>query len=313
MNYTMVNIFFVRDLSIIWICVYVAAATLVYFIKESNGALNKENFIVFLCASCTLAFSIVYFLFDSQFTVLKTSKLTCDVASMFWKTFLILNRCFCNLIFSYRYIFLNKNSKVLAAQRSHVFTVSLIFVSFLLLVFDIIYYQVQISPFVFGCENFNINYDEHYIGINFEVCLFLIAVGLQTAILVEIIKPIYKHCRRLSNSTISNASIRNTLYRVVLCTLFFCISELGFSLAYFLGINIVNERWPLLWAINLLVNTLSLMCSFKDYKKRLYPFFKNSCDRKNSAVVRPVNQPTNTNSFFERSNLNNTISTNISI
>ena len=305
MNYTTVDFSFVRDLSIIGMSLYLTFATLVYCIKKKEENLNKENFIVFLCSLCTFLFSIVYFLFDSQFKAFESSKIVCDVAFTFWKTFLILNRCLCNLIFSYRYESLNRSTAILAAKRSFAFTITLIFVSLLLLVFDVVYYQLQISPSVDDCENITIDYDKHYISINIESGLFLTAVTLQTAILVEIIKPIYKHCKRLDNSTISNGSIRKTLYRVVVCTLVFFISDLGFGFAYLLGINKVDQRWTFLWALNLLVNTVSLMCSFNDYKTRIYPFVELLCNRRNSGVVGPVNQSANTSSTLERSNQNN--------
>ena len=76
------------------------------------------------------------------------------------------------------------------------------------MIVDCIYFTV-IHPKLVDCFSYKLEVNEKYgVFIYASNGSFFVIAIFQTVILKEIIKPIYNHCTRLSNSTISNDSIR---------------------------------------------------------------------------------------------------------
>ena len=89
----------------------------------------------------------------------------------------------------------------------------------------------------------------------------LLVTVLQSAILVEIIKPIYKHCLQIQNSSVSNNSNRDIFYRVVICTLVFSISDFGWVITQSFKYNFTSEPLFLSAVLNLSLNSILLIFS----------------------------------------------------
>ena len=85
---------------------YLGIACFIYFVKKFNSAKRTENFIVFLCSLLTIPCSSLYFfvvLHYKKYDTLLLSSGLCKSSTFMFKTVLIINKCFCNLIFAYRY------------------------------------------------------------------------------------------------------------------------------------------------------------------------------------------------------------------
>ena len=100
---------------------------------------------------------------------------------------------------------------------------------------------------------------------------------------------------RLNNSTISNNSIRSTLYRIVLTTLVFCLSDFADIIAHVFRAALLQTRSPMMIVINLSINTLTLMCSYEDYRMRIFPFICSFKPTRNNLGKAQVNQRSSEN------------------
>jgi len=250
------------------------ACCLVYMLRKIKSKQLKENCVVLLCsvAECGNAFFYCYYdLYYQQHLKLGVGAI-CTVMPLVYKISIAINRCCCNLIFAYRYKTINKISSIFAAKRAYWFSIGIVLFSVAHTVVDCIYFTV-INPKRVDCFSLNLEVSEKYGGYIYAVNgSYLVIAVFQTIILKEIIKPIYNHCTRLSNSTISKDSIRSSLYRIVLSTLVFSLSDFSALLFHVIRAVTLQTRSPMTFLINLSVNTLSLMCSYEDYKFRLFPF-----------------------------------------
>ena len=248
---------------------YTTFASFAYALKSANRSKIKENIIVSLCAFISLACSVLYSVIG--FLYPKTGYM-CVFAQIVYKASIVLSKCFCNLIFAYRYKEINRRSSVLAANRAYKFSIGIITISIILLVFDQVYFFLVFKPSNLMCIQTNV-ISKIQTNLIVKIVMlggFLVLTVLQTVILVEIIKPIYEHfTRRLS---ISNNDLRATLYRVVSCTLVFCLSDFGLVIVQILLVVYYNRPFGIVATVNVIINSVSLICSYSDYRERLFPF-----------------------------------------
>ena len=106
----------------------------------------------------------------------------------------------------------------------------------------------------------------------FVMGTFLLGSLCQAAILVEIIKPLVQHHLNLQGTGIPNDHTKKLLCRVIVCTLNFCLTD--FALLTYVFVKHKGRELSYLIVLNLLVNSVSLMCSYADCKKRTFPFLK---------------------------------------
>ena len=209
-----------------------------------------------------------------------------------------LSKCLSSLVFAYRYKMINKP---LNAKRAYVLTVTVIPWIVVGLI-STIYFRVAIDKH--PCNYYQLNNRSSNTSISlihtFTLSTFIITTVLQIIILIEIIKPLYLHYVNMGRATISNNRIKKLLCRVILCTLSFCVSDFALIVYGFLK-HKRNEGYLLL-TLNLIINAVSLMCSYADFKKRLFPFqkWKNS----NHHQIRSLNPTKENIRSFTRNNTN---------
>ena len=204
-----------------------------------------------------------------------------------------INRCCCNLIFAYRYKTINTSNCVFAAKRAYWFLIGIIVV--LQAILDCFYFTF-VQPKLKDCFSHNLEVEESNDAYIYAPALcYLLTAIFQTIILVEIIMSIFYHCTRLNNSTISNNSIRSTLYRIVLTTLVFCLSDFADIIAHVFRAALLQTRSPMMIVINLSINTLTLMCSYEDYRMRIFPFICSFKPTRNNLGKAQVNQRSSEN------------------
>ena len=109
--------------------------------EKFNSAKRTENFIVFLCSLLTIPCSSLYFfvvLHYKKYDTLLSSSGLCKSSNDMFKTVLIINKCFCNLIFAYRYKTVNSGGKNFVA-KTLVFSAIIITISVFQVIFDHLY------------------------------------------------------------------------------------------------------------------------------------------------------------------------------
>ena len=107
---------------------------------------------------------------------------------------------------------------------------------------------------------------------------FAFTTTMQSVILVEIIKPIYKHMH--NKALFSSRSLKLTFYRVVVCSFLFSVSDFLFLIIQFITVKTINRPMPIVLIANVDLNLLSLICSYKNYKRRLFLFLKTNRNQK---------------------------------
>ena len=244
-----------------------------------------------LCSFSSLTCTLFYQIYELQYSGdknLKSNRTICFVMPLVYKTTIAANRCFCNLIFAYRYKTINKSMSLFAANKAYWFSIAIVVLSVLQTIFDCVYF------FIYQVDSSNCFHRSLKVGIYiyFTCIYYLLLTIFQTVILVEIIKPIFNHCIRMNNTTISNDEVKSSLYRVVFSTFLFCLSDFGVIAVYFVRAYFLKMRSPMLFVVNLNMNTICLMCSYKDYKTRLFPIlccFKTGQDRSSSSRAFELN------------------------
>ena len=107
---------------------------------------------------------------------------------------------------------------------------------------------------------------------------FAFTTTMQSVILVEIIKPIYKHMH--NKALFSSRSLKLTFYRVVVCNFLFWVSDILFLIMQFITKKTINRPMPTVLIANVDLNLLSLICSYENYKRRLFSFLKINRNQK---------------------------------
>ena len=262
---------------------YLGIASFIYLLKKFKSSQRNENIIVFLCTSFSIPCSVLYFLlvlhYEHDDTLLSESFL-CKVYAKTFATTVIINKCFSNVIFAYRYETLNKNITWLKfSNRVLVFSAAIIVISAFQLVFLHIYTFFIIILIQKDCFYFNIDTEEHFIYVLVILGFLLVTTILQTVISIQTIKPICKHLN--SNLSNSNNRLRNILKRIVVCTLLFAISDFGLVVIQFVMVKTIGRPMTILSLTNMNLNCFSLIFSYGDWKQRLFPFLKSTATQSN--------------------------------
>ena len=178
---------------------YISLASFTYTLrKHLSDKFFKENVICFLTSLCSLVCS-TYNLIACYAYVNEANIMTCPLFMVLYSTVVTASRCFSNLVFACRYKTINQNNRVLAEKRAYAFTVSIVVVSVVHLVFTYLY-----AGFVplNNCRQGTVKGARGY--LYFSIACYMLITFLQTVILVEIIKPVFKHCMHLNTTTISS-------------------------------------------------------------------------------------------------------------
>ena len=269
---------------------YLALVSFVYFILSIKKGKNCENFFVFLAALICVPVSFLFIFVDFQFPALEY---LCKTTPTINKTAMIFSKCLSNIIFAKRYVAINKRSSVFAVRRAYWFSVCIIVVSLAQLAFDQVhFYLFQFSNF-FSCYPLEEKNQINLYQVVVVLGIFLITTVLQTIILVEIVKPLFRHLGQVSGSSIGNGNIKRTLKRVVVCTLVFSLSDFGLIFWQMIMMIIIKKPLSIFAILNLIVNAISLISSYSDYRKRLFPFSKylvavNTAARPMELVIRHI-------------------------
>ena len=262
---------------------------LVYLLKKFNSKRTKENLVVLLCSFSSLTCTLFYHMYDLHYSedeIIRSNRTICFVTPLVYKTTIAANRCFCNLIFAHRYKTINRRISLFAANKAYWFSIVIVVLSVLQTIFDCVFFYVHQNE-ITNCFNWSLK-----VGIYiYSACTYYLLLAIfQTVILVEIVKPIFNHCMQLNNTAISNDEVKSRLYRVVLSTFVFCLSDFGAIVVFFIRAYFYMMRPPMVFVVNLNINTICLMCSFDNYKTRLFPIlccFKTKRDR---SVANPANK-----------------------
>ena len=243
---------------------------LVYLLKKFKSKRTKENFVVLLCSFSSLTCTLFYHMYELHYwedKSITSNRTICFVTPLVYKTTIAANRCFCNLIFAHRYKTINRRISLIAANKVYWFSIVIVVLSVLQTIFDCVSFSIYQKDTT-NCFNRSLK-----VGIYiYSKCIyyFLLAI-FQTVILVEIVKPIFNHCMRMNNTTISNDEVKSSLYRVVFSTFVFCLSDFGAIVVFFIRAYFYKMRSPMIFVVNLNINTICLMCSYDNYKTRFFP------------------------------------------
>ena len=263
-----------------WFLAFLSSVTtifcFVFLIRNFKSKHTKENTVVFLCSVSCFAYTIFYSNYDLYYgsnESLKSTESICFVMLFLYQTTFAASKCFCNLIFAYRYKTVNKRVCIFAVKKAYWFSVGIIIVTVLQTIFSYIYFSSTNSK---DCFYKSVKRNNNRIYL-ISTCLLYILVSIfQTIILYEIIKPIFKHCIRLNTTALSITNLRNSFYRIVFTTLVFSLSDFGIIITFLIRVRIYELRTPIIIVLNLNINTICLMCSYDNYKSRLFPFMCRS-------------------------------------
>ena len=245
----------------------------VFLVRNRSSKQMKENAVVLLCSISSLTYTVFYALYDVNYSINKSSQLSgyiCYVMPIVYKSTIATSKCFCSLIFAYRYKTVNRRISVFSAKKAHWFSVGIITITVLQFMFDKVFFWLVV-PKDFDCFSKPLKFGNCIYMVSMGLMYLLVAV-FQTIILCEIIKPIFKHCTRLNRSILSSNSLRSTFYRIVLSSLVFTLSDFSTLVTLFMRVLLYNQRSPIIVVINLNINTICLICSYSNYKERLFPF-----------------------------------------
>ena len=261
-----------------WFLVSLSSVTtifcFVFLIRNGDSNKTKENIVVLLCSISSLTYAVIHATYDLHYSnneSLQLSGYICFAMRILYKSSFATSRCCCNLIFLYRYKTINNRISIFAVKKAYCFSVGIIVVTVLKSIFDLFFSFWAFDTKNSDCFRMTLK-SEMRIYLISMASLYLLVAVFQTIILCEIIKPIFKHCTRLNSSALSSNNLRRSFYRVVLSTLVFSLSDFGSLAIISTRITLYEVRTPMVVVINLIINTLSLMCSYDNYKTRLFPF-----------------------------------------
>ena len=296
-------------LCVLLLSVYLTTASFTYLLQHYKGKRNKENFFVFICSLLTFALSIFYFVFEflyggKQHSI--KSKFLCALTPIVYKTCVSVSKVFSSLIFVYRYELIKQRRLLGAPKKTKIYSAMIILFSILQFTGHVIY----VTAFRGTSERNQCRYGELFTNENVfygyvSGGMFLLKTVLQTVILVGIIRPIYKHYLKSTTAYSSNSKTRNTLYRVVWCAIMLLAGDICLVVAFFSSVQKGLLPATTLFVTYLFVDVFTLLFSYKDCGKRLFPFktiFKNKLneDSNQSGNTRPKENAT-------RSQVNSTL------
>ena len=254
---------------------YLTATSFIYLRQHKRGKMNKENFLVYSCSLYTFVLTAFYLVFEilrDGEELSMNSKFSCVSIPLLYKLCITVIKFFGCLIFVHRYVRINQIKLLAAPKKFKILPAMYVFVS-------IAYFIGHIIPGAIIQASTNrdkCNYEKLFVNVSgfsyFSGACFVLKTILQTVILVEIIKPMYKQYLKSTNSTSLNRILRKTLNRVVCCAIILTVGDIGVIIAYYTTVNNSIKPGPLLFIIYLFVDVLSLVCSYNDCGKRLFPF-----------------------------------------
>ena len=250
---------------------YLALASFVYFIQNIKQGKSCENFFVFTAALICVPVSFLFLFIDFQVPALEY---LCKTTPTVNKTAMIISKCLSNMIFAKRYEAINKRSSIFAHRRAYWFSVCIIVVSLAQLAFDQVHFYLYKFSDFFSCYPLEENSLTKLYQIAVVLGIFLITTVLQTIILVEIIRPLFRHLGQVSSSHIASGNVRRTFKRVVVCSLVFSVSDFGLIFLQIVMMITIKRPLSVFAIFNLNINAISLINSYTDYGKRLFPFSK---------------------------------------
>ena len=275
MEKNLLDVIYIRiNVFLIILSSYILTVTIVYTLRKLKNDLKKENIVVSVCAFCAFLCSVLIAVVKLKDLYNNNDKLFCTFVGINLIINVAVSKTLCNIVFAYRYKMINKSCSSLAAKRAYLFTFLIIVLSVIGLISNIYFWIYKVRQ---PCKNGQINESNYAFGF-FILGNFVIGTFFQTIILVEIIRPLFKHHMNMSRATIPNDQIKNLLCRVIVCTLNFCITDVALIIYGF--IKHKGREFSLLVELNLLINATSLICSYTDYKKRLFPFLRWNTSKK---------------------------------
>ena len=258
---------------------YILIASIVYLIRKLKDDLKVESTVVSACSLCSFLCSVVVTIFYYKLrNTHSMNKSFCRYVRIHAVCSTVLSKCFSNLVFVYRYKIINKT--LVFAKRAYALTVTIIHWMFIGLMSNL-YLRISLDnqPCNLDRQNeshYGLSNTSSYFPITISFCSFIITTLLQTIILVEIVKPVYLHYVKTKRTTIPNDRTKKLLIRVIFTTLSFSVSDFAL-VVYGIGNILFKRRGSeiyLLMVSNLIINTVSLMCTYADCRKRLFPFLK---------------------------------------
>ena len=112
------------------------------------------------------------------------------------------------------------------------------------------------------------------------ILLFTISFVFQFSLLGLLIYPLIKHyrvcCRSEASKVKTHRNIKKTIVRLSVCTTVCVISD-GIASYLLVFVNDGSSPvffWANIYTVNLLCNIVAVICSFADWKQRLFPCFK---------------------------------------
>ena len=271
---------------------YILTASIIYTLHKLKDDLRNENIVVCVCSFCPFLCSILITVLNLKDLYNNNDKFYCTFVGISLITNITLSKVLCNIVFAYRYKTIHKSLNSLAARRAYIFTVLIIVLSIIGFLSNIYFWTYKVRQ---PCNYGRIDKSNYAFGF-FILGTYIFGTFFQTVILVEIIKPLFNHYVSMSRTTIPTNQTKNLLCRVIVSTLNFCVTD--FALLIYGFFKHKGTEFSLLVVLNLLINAISLMCSYTDYKKRLFPclMWKNS----NQQHIRSLHGMTKNNSSSEK-------------
>ena len=274
---------------------YLAITSFIYLIRNYKGKRNKENCFVFMCCLLTFALSTFYFVFEFLYGGKQNSiksKFLCVLIPIVYETSITVSKVFSSLIFVYRYELINQRRLIYAPKISNIFVAMIMVFSVLHFAGQLLFVTVTQTTSDFDeCRYHKLFIHENVLYSYFSGGCFILMIILQTILLVEIITPIYKHYLKSTTMYSSNSKLRNTLYRVVWCSIMLLGGDIGLVVAHYTTMNSNTDSvlpGPMLFIVYLFVDVLSLLLSYKDCATRLFPFASIFSSKLNEESSKPL-------------------------
>ena len=163
-------------------------------------------------------------------------------------------------------------------KRAYFYSILVVAISAFQLLLDFFYFMFATMDSQENCLFLRFNFNEKSLHVILMATCFAFITTMQCVILGEIVKPIYKH---LNNTTLfCSRSLKLTFYRVVVCSFLFSVSDILFLIMQFITKKTINRPMPTVLIANVDLNLLPLICSYENYKRRLFSFLKINRNQK---------------------------------
>ena len=240
--------------------IYLFLCTLVYTIYKWKDKLRSDNC---LCLINNVSNLLVCIIILVRILFWENYFVTCRLLKTSIFAQVTASRCSTHLVFRSRYKSMEKST--LKQKRTFYFTIYIMVASILqlLIIYTTSYgYETQ-THCIYGTPDYKLS-------VYGNLFLFLTVFVVQIIILVMVIKPILRHCKNIDQTNISSLSMKLVLKRLFSTLVSFVVSDVLLMVS---GVVLSRKNtWlPVFTLINMNINSLSLTCSFVDYKRRLMP------------------------------------------